>query len=86
MIGTIEQKSRTACNGTKSSNRELLFMDGVVVEYIICFEQQRIGYEIVVYGIIAYLYLRVFDYCIEVYGLLIGCAWIYFCHHFVLNI
>ncbi len=43
MIGTVEQKFRTASNGTEFTNNQPLLMDGVMIQHIVFLEQQRVS-------------------------------------------
>lgn len=59
MIGTVEQKFRTASNGTEFTNNQPLLMDGVMIQHIVFLEQQRVSYKIIINSIVTNLYSRI---------------------------
>ena len=81
MIGTVEQKFRTASNGTEFTNNQPLLMDGVMIQHIVFLEQQRVSYKIILNSIVTNLYSRILYNSIKIYGLLISRTRIYFSHH-----
>ena len=72
MIGTVEQKFRTASNGTEFTNNQPLLMDGVMIQHIVFLEQQRVSYKIIINSIVTNLYSRILYNSIKIYGLLIS--------------
>ena len=78
MVCTVEQKSRTAGNGTELADYQPLVVDRVMIKHIFTLEKQRVGYEIIVDGIVSHLDRRVFHNGIQVHGLRVANAWIHF--------
>lgn len=74
MVGTIEQESRTAGNGTELADYQPLVIDRIMVKHIVPLEKQRVGHEIIVDGIVAHFDRRVFHNRIHVHGLRVACT------------
>lgn len=74
MVGTVEQEFRTAGNRAELADYQPLVVDRVMIKYIVPLEKQRVGYKIIIDGIVSHLDRRVFHDGIQVHGLRVACA------------
>lgn len=87
MIGAVEKEFRAAGDGTEPPDYQPLMVNGIMVQHIVLLEESRIGYEIVVNGVVANLDGRVLHNSIQIHGLRVAGPGIYFrVHIFIVNI
>lgn len=82
MIGAVEKEFRPAGNRAEPPDDQPFVVNRIMVQYIVLLKESRIGYEIVVNGVVANLDGGVLHYGIQVHGLRVAGPGIYFRVHF----
>ncbi len=76
VVSAVEQKSCSARDGTEFPDYKLIIVDGIMVQYIVLLEQNRVIYKIIIHRVDYDGYVRIVDYVLQIYGIFIPRTWI----------